>query len=109
MKTPKGYYTISEASTRLDLSNAMVRRYVDKGRIRYMVPQGRSYGFYSKKDVDELANELNAYLSIEDEERKKLTFKTATKADMREIIRIGRLIFDPTSTRQMEVPEWQLK
>lgn len=109
MKTPRGYYTISEAAQILDLSSAMIRRYVEKGRIHYMVPKGRTYGYYLKKDVDELANEMKAYLNIVDEEEGKLIFSPATETDMQEIIDIGRRIFDPTSTRQMVPPEWQLK
>lgn len=108
MKTPRGYYTISEAAKVLDLSSAMVRRYVEKGRIQYLLPEGRAHGFYLKKDVDNLAVELNAFLSIDEEEHKGLTFTSATEEDMQEIVTIGRLIFDPTSTRQLTPPSWQL-
>jgi excisionase family DNA binding protein len=109
MKTPKGYYTISEAAKVLDLSSAMVRRYVEKGRIQYLLPEGRSHGFYLKKDVDNLAIDLNAYLSIEDDDNEGTIFSMATKSDLPEIVQMGRAIFSPDSERNLEPPEWQLK
>jgi predicted transcriptional regulator len=104
MKPPKGYYTITEASRILGVSNAMVRAYVQKNKIHYLLPEGREHGFYLKKDVDKLANELNAYINIEDEldveyneKGEKITcqFMPASKEDLPEIMKIGRALFSP--------------
>lgn len=109
LQTPPGYYTATEVKKLLNVSDAVVRSYAQKGKIRYIIPPGRKQGFYSKKDVDNLVNELTAFLNIDEEEHEELTFSAATEEDMQQIVTIGRLIFDPTSTRQMTPPEWQLK
>jgi excisionase family DNA binding protein len=106
MKPPRGYYTLTEAARRLNLSNAMVRRYVEKGKLRYMTPEGREHGFYLKKDVDTLANELNAFLNIEDEEEKvTLHLVAATKEDLAEIAKIANALFAPGN--KVTIPNWR--
>jgi excisionase family DNA binding protein len=106
MKPPKGYYTVTEAAKILNLSNAMVRRYVEKGKIHYLQLEGREHGFYLKKDVDTLANELNAFLNLEaEEERTKFDLVPATKEDLAEIARIGSALFSPGSIGT--IPGWR--
>jgi len=105
MKPPRGYYTLTEAARRLNLSNAMVRRYVEKGKLHYMTPEGREHGFYLKKDVDNLANELNAFLNTEDEEEATLRLEAATKEDLAEIAKIANALFAPSN--KVTVPGWR--
>src|SRR5215472_14944420 len=91
IQTPKGYYTSTEAQKVLNLSGAMLRIHVQKGRIQYLLPEGRKHGFYLKKDVDRIANEINAFLDIEEKEETK--FLVANKDDLPEIVRISDLLF----------------
>lgn len=117
MKPPKGYYTITEASRILGISNAMVRSYVQKNKIHYFLPEGREHGFYLKRDVDKLANELNAYINLEDEEDveydengEKITckFMVASKEDLPEIMKIGRALFSPNRDGiYVPRPDWR--
>jgi hypothetical protein len=71
----------------------MVRNYAKKGRIHYMVPEGREQGFYSKKDVDRLAIELNVFFEIETEIS---SFAAATIAEIPACINLNRELFTNT-------------
>jgi hypothetical protein len=106
---PKGYYRASEVEKILNVSSAMVRIYVQKGAIRYFVPEGMKQGYYLKSDVDELATKLHAFINMDDEDKEtKLT--VATKEDLTEIIRIGRVLF-VAPIRGNEVitsPQWRI-
>jgi excisionase family DNA binding protein len=91
MKPPQGYYTLTEAAKILNLSNAMVRRYVEKGKIHYHQPEGREHGFYLKKDVDNLANELDAFMMMQS--KTSSTFERATEDDLKATVEITRVLF----------------
>src|SRR5579885_3636959 len=94
MQPPKGYYTLTEATRILNISEAMVREHVKKGKIKYLVPEGRKQGFYRKKDVDKLAHELNAFLHFEDEEEFiPSTFTTASENDVHAVVDIIKATF----------------
>ncbi len=106
MQPPKGYYTLTDTRKILNISNAMVREYVKKGKINYLLPEGREHGFYSKKDVDKLYNELNAILATNDEE--EITeFKTASKEDLKGIARIANKIFSTQIDNDPPIPNWR--
>jgi hypothetical protein len=92
MKPPKGYISLREAEKLLNLSSAMIRRYVEKGRIHYLLPPGRHHGFYRRSDVERLATELSAFLNLEEEEEEPV-FRQAHIEDIPACIRINRLLF----------------
>lgn len=89
---PKGYYRATEVEEMLNISSAMIRIYVQKGMIKYFVPEGMKQGYYLKSDVDKLANKLNAFLNIEEDEE-STELKVATEEELKEIISIGRSLF----------------
>src|SRR6266700_3607937 len=94
MQPPKGYYTLTEATQVLNISEAMVREHVKKGKVTYFLPPGRKHGFYRKKDVDKLANELNAFLHFEDDEKFiPSTFTTANEEDVHAVVEITKALF----------------
>ncbi|GCF11943.1 hypothetical protein [Dictyobacter arantiisoli] len=64
---PKGYYTSTQVKAILNISGAMIANYVEKGKIRHVVPPGRKHGFSLKKDVDALTRELDAFFKLEEE------------------------------------------
>jgi len=111
MKPPRGYYSLTEASKVLNLSNAMIRNYVKKDQIHYLQIEGREHGFYLKKDVDELANKLNAFISIGEEEKEEepIHFTTAAMEDLPGIAEIGNALFAPNSNNNdtVIVPSWR--
>ena len=89
---PKGYYTSTEVKKILNISGAMIANYVEKGKIKHIVPPGRKHGFYLKKDVDTLAEELNSFFNLE-EEVEAVTITVATDDDIRGCIILNRKLF----------------
>ncbi len=102
MKPPKGYYTLTEAESKLNLSSSMIRKYVDKGKIYYLLPEGRKHGFYLKSDVDKLANELETFFELE-EAVKTINFTVATEADIPACIALNRELFTVSNSASDEV------
>ncbi|GCE12125.1 helix-turn-helix domain-containing protein [Tengunoibacter tsumagoiensis] len=92
MQAPKGYYTATEVKEILNISDSMVRRYVQKGKITYSTPPERKQGFYLKKDVDNLYNELEAFLNLE-EEIEPTSFTVASSEDIPGCIALNRELF----------------
>jgi len=109
IQPPKGYITATEVKNKLNISDAMIRYYVQKEQIKYIVPPGRKQGFYLEKDVNKLFNELNAFLNIENEEEEEVIFGLPARDDLREILRIGITLFNPDSNVSPEPPEWWIK
>src|SRR4051794_8618831 len=106
MKAPNGYYTLTEATKLLNISNAMVRNYVKKGKIHYFIPPGREQGFYLKRDVDNIANEINAFLTMEDLEESS-DFKAASKDELLAIVKIANALFSSGKKDNPTVPDWR--
>jgi hypothetical protein len=108
IQPPKGYIKATDVKNRLHISDAMVRYYVQKEKIGYLVPPGRKQGFYLEKDVNRLANELDAFLYRDDAEE-ETTFDVAKKEDLLGIIKLGVALFSPGSNINPEPPQWIIK
>jgi hypothetical protein len=89
---PKGYYTATQVKEILNISGGMIANYVEKGKIKHVVPSGRTHGFYLKSDVDKLANELSAFFDLE-EETETITLTAATAEDIPACITLNRELF----------------
>lgn len=98
---PKGYITATDVKNRLNISDAMIRYYVQKGKIKYLVPPGRKHGFYFEKDVDILLTELNAFLHIEENEKEGRINISITKEDIDKLTKEQEEVF---RTVQREKP-----
>jgi len=61
-KAPPGYYRAKEAQERLGMTPSAFSYYVRQGRIKKHVPPMRVEGFYEKKEIDLLANEMALFL-----------------------------------------------
>jgi hypothetical protein len=94
---PKNYYTSTQVKQILNISSAMVANYVEKGKIKHIIPPGRKNGFYIKEDVDKLANELQAFFELE-EETEATTFTVATLEDIPDVIALNRELFTARSS-----------
>ncbi|GCE11817.1 hypothetical protein KTT_16760 [Tengunoibacter tsumagoiensis] len=92
IQAPKGYYTATEVKQILNISDSMIRRHVEKGLITYTTPPNRKQGFYLKKDVDKLRNDLETFLNLEDE-IETTVFTTATQADIPACVALNRELF----------------
>lgn len=104
IQPPRGYIKAIDVKARLNISDAMIRYYVQKDKIKYLVPPGRKQGFYLEKDVDKLANELTAFIHMDEIEDTQ--FVLASEEDMIETIKIGYAIFHPDRTPPTKTSEW---
>jgi hypothetical protein len=90
---PLGYYTATQAKRKLgDISDGMLRSYVQQGKIEWTVPKGRKQGFYKREDVDRLARTFDDFLEQEPGEP-GAQFKPVTKEDMPEVVRLLMELF----------------
>jgi hypothetical protein len=90
---PVGYYTATQAKKRLgNISDGMLRSYVQQGKIERAVPSGRKQGFYRREDVDRLARTLDDFLEREPGEL-GARFGLVTREDMPEVARLLMELF----------------
>lgn len=66
-KAPPGYYNAQDAMKRLNMKPATFYYHVRSGTIKKVIPPLRKEGFYPKREVDTLANQLELALHIEEE------------------------------------------
>ncbi len=101
MKTGKDYYTAKQVKEKLGITANQLYSYVRNGTLQHIIPPGKKQGVYIRKEVDQLAEDLNTFLTIRKKEASK--FEQATEADMPEIMEISRSIFGnaiiPAETR----------
>jgi hypothetical protein len=82
---PTGYYTATQAKKRLgDISDGMLRSYVEKGKIYKLKPPGRTQGFYKREDVDKLVRILDEFFDEPDQPGPE--FLQATQEDIPELV-----------------------
>lgn len=59
------YYTAREARERLGgIHSNTLKHYVDSGKLKREIPPGRKQGVYAKKQVDDLAKELEQFYEM---------------------------------------------
>jgi hypothetical protein len=87
-------YTASEAREKLGgMSSSSFKRLVDSGKIRKVVPPGKTQGKYIREDVDKLAEAMEQFVEIysASEPAEKLEFSQAKgKNDIQESVHIAR-------------------
>ena len=101
-KAPRGLYTASEAIKRLNMPPTTFHNYVKTGRIKKVVPPGRTEGYYEKAYIDKMAraSQLFAIQYAEDPS----TFSVASVEDIQGIYDViaslwGALYTTPVETR----------
>jgi hypothetical protein len=82
---PSGYYTAKEAANRLGLNRNTFYYYVKTGKIKRDVPPGRTEGFYKKREIDELATEIELYLHAHASEEEASEARVARPEDVQGI------------------------
>jgi hypothetical protein len=93
-KPPEGYYSASTTLRKLgNISDGMLRSYIQRGLIERYVPPGRKQGFYSRSQVDKLARELESAL-YGGTKAPQTHFRQATSADIEAIIDIDERTFN---------------
>lgn len=91
MKIGKDYYTAKQVKEKLGITANQLYSYVRNGTLQHITPPGKKQGVYIRKEVDQLAEDLNAFLAIRKKEVSK--FGRATEADIPEILEISRSLF----------------
>ncbi len=90
-------YKASEARAKLGgMSTSSFKRLVDSGKIRKVVPPGKTQGEYVREDVDKLAEAMEQFVQIyaASEPVEKLEFSQAKdENDIRETVQIARQHF----------------
>lgn len=86
------YYTASEARHRLGLEVGAFYYLVDTGRIKKLVPPGKTRGFYSKHQIEQLAAER--VRGARSEERAGALFLKATQDDVHEEYELASLLLN---------------
>ncbi|HYU73808.1 MAG TPA: hypothetical protein VEL31_14100 [Ktedonobacteraceae bacterium] len=96
---PKGYYTGKEAAERLDMPLATFYRRIrtQKIKVEKYIPTGYSEGFYNKKQIDELAQEMELEALLHSTE--PLTFaRVSSEDDIRGIVDLCIAIYGQNGT-----------
>lgn len=104
---PVGYYTATQAKKRLgNISDGMLRSYVEGGKIKKFTPKGRKQGFYNREDVDKLARVLDEFFDEPDQPGPQ--FQQATREDMPELVNFLIEVFGGGNTLEKRL-QWYEK
>src|SRR5436305_6189658 len=99
---PEGYYTASTVRKSLgNISDGMLRSYIQRGLIERTVPPGRKQGFYKRETVDKLAKEIQ--ISWNENIPKSYIKPVETLDEMRDCLNIANVVFGGTDDTPMEV------
>ena len=96
----KYYYTNAEARKRLGLDEQAFQYWVRKERIKKITLPGRTQGVFSKKEVDEMAQQITA--TILAEEKEKVEFRRATINDLEQEYELAHLVFGEKAEARKE-------
>lgn len=86
------FYTSGEAQKRLGISVGAFYYLVEIGKIKKLVPPGKYRGFYSKHQIEKLAEEKTG--GIRDSEKLDVAFLKATLSDIREEYEFATLLLN---------------
>ncbi len=87
----KYYYTAAQARKKLGLDEQAFQYWTRRGRIKKVVLPGREQAVYSRREVDDKANEIAAMLLVEQAEG--VDFRKATVSDMDQENELAKIIF----------------
>lgn len=90
-KLAEFYYTAAEARKKLGLDESTFQYWGKEERITRVYLPGRKQPVYSKKEIDDLANEIEAAVIIE--KAKEVEFRKATFEDLEEENQLAQLVF----------------
>jgi hypothetical protein len=87
LKESKDYYTAAQVKTILGITDGMLYNYVDNHALERIIPPGKKQGVYRRSQVDQLARDLQVFITTRKEE--STTFSKATKEDIPACLEIG--------------------
>src|SRR5450755_815232 len=102
LQPPPGYVTAKEAARRLNVSDGLISRYVQQGKLKRYGPPERQHKFYKISEIEALAaSERFFYTPGQWRNNPVLTFETATEADQPAMFEISRGTFDMPITPEL--------
>jgi len=104
-KAPSGFYGATEAMKRLGMARSSFYDLVEKGKIKRIIPPGRSDGYYPKADIDRMAKAKELFILEYTEEPS--TFEQATEEDIRGLHEVCKTLWGNLNTPSYETRmEW---
>ena len=92
MKVGKDYYTAAQVKERLGITQGMLYNYVRNGTLHPITPPGKRQGVYLKKEVEQLARELQLFMDTRKKQSSVFT-KVTTREEVFETIKLSDAIF----------------
>jgi hypothetical protein len=100
---PKNYLTAGEVKKLLGITDGMLYNFIDNGALKRVIPPGRKQGVYHRSQVEQLARDLQVFISTRDEDR--TTFRRARKDDIPKYIAIGAASYPITPQQERTIIE----
>lgn len=92
MKVGKDFYTAAQVKEKLGITQGMLYNYVRNGTLKPVVPPGKRQGVYPRKDVDQLARELQLFMDVKRKQPTTFT-KVITREEVFETAKLSDDIF----------------
>jgi predicted DNA-binding transcriptional regulator AlpA len=99
-KAPSGFYSATEAMKRLGMARSSFYDFVEKGKIKRVIPPGRSDGYYPKTDIDRMAKAKELFILEYTEEPS--TFEQASEEDIRGLYEVCKTLWGNLNTPSYE-------
>src|SRR5947207_3365496 len=87
-RAPEGYYTAQQAQRVLGIAASKFHYLVKQGKIKKTVPPMRSEGFYSQREINELAIQLNLLMQIALDQAASTETRIAKISDTPDIVEV---------------------
>ncbi|MGH2479510.1 MAG: hypothetical protein ACRDHW_07650 [Ktedonobacteraceae bacterium] len=111
MQPPTGWLRNSEVTTRLQIADSLLARYVAEGKIRHHIPHGRKYGFYNEDDVRALEEAQRVFPSMKQHKTYQSFLTIANRSDIPTLARIDHDAIHPTDSSYLDASflQWHQK
>ena len=90
----KHYYTAAEARQLLDMDVGAFYYLIETGKIKRITPPGKKRGFYSRQQIERLADQKLKQMNVQDEEETRPLFMKATWDDLEEEYELATLLLN---------------
>ncbi|HJT54857.1 MAG TPA: helix-turn-helix domain-containing protein [Ktedonobacteraceae bacterium] len=87
MKVGNEYYTAAQVKEKLGITQGTLYNYVRNGTLKPVTPPGKRQGVYSRKEVDQLAHELRAFMATR--QKSASIFARATAQDVSDCAKLS--------------------
>lgn len=92
MRVGKDFYTAAQVKEKLGITQGMLYNYVRNGTLKPVVPPGKRQGVYPRREVDQLARELQLFIDVQRKQPTTFT-KVTTREEVFESTKLSDDIF----------------